>query len=107
MGNDKKELEWVVKTILNNFKNLEVKVAKKLGEGQMSRAYLINNELVFRFPKNKDGATDTEKEINSLTLLKKYISLNIPEFIYIGRQDDGFPFVGYQILTGKFIYYME
>ncbi|USK54249.1 aminoglycoside phosphotransferase family protein [Cytobacillus solani] len=94
------EFEWVKKMIMCNFKNLKINHIMPLGEGWMSRAYLINHEIVFRFPKEKDGAIDTEKEIKALPSLKKHISLKIPEFIYCGKQDNGYPFVGYRLLPG-------
>lgn len=73
---------WVKETLQHNFKGLEVKQIIKLGEGWMSRAYLVNDEIVFRFPKNKEGAVDTEKEIKVLSLLKDDITLAIPVFLY-------------------------
>ena len=39
---------WVKETLQHNFKGLEVKQIIKLGEGWMSRAYLVNDEIVFR-----------------------------------------------------------
>lgn len=94
------EVGRVKETILKNFENVKIDHIIKLGEGWMNRAYLINHKFVFRLPKEKDGAIDTEKEIKALSNLKKHISLNIPQFIYCGKQDNGYPFVGYKILPG-------
>lgn len=95
------EFKWVVDNILRNFDHIKMDHIVKLGEGWKSRAYLINQKTVFRFPKEKDGAIDTEKEIKVLPVLKKQISLNIPEFIFCGQLDNGYPFVGYNILPGE------
>ncbi|MDN4074970.1 phosphotransferase family protein [Fictibacillus terranigra] len=95
------EFDWVKKTIMRNFEHLKINHIAPLGEGWRSRAFLINHELVFRFPKEKEGAIDTAKEIKALPNLKKHISLNIPEFIYCGKQANGFPFVGYKLLPGE------
>ncbi|MFK9092767.1 phosphotransferase family protein [Bacillus salipaludis] len=100
-GIENAEFEWVKKMIISNFENMKINHIMQLGEGWMSRAYLINHEFVFRFPKEKDGAIDTEKEIKVLPNLKKHLSLNIPEFIYCGKQDNGYPFVGYRLLPGE------
>lgn len=100
-GIENTEFEWVKKIIISNFENMKINHIRQLGEGWMSRAYLINHEVVFRFPKEKDGAIDTEKEIKALPNLKKHISLNIPEFIYCGKQDNSYPFVGYRLLPGE------
>jgi aminoglycoside 2''-phosphotransferase len=99
--NENDEFGWVKETILKNFEDVKIDHIIKLGEGLMSRAYLINHKLVFRFPKEKRGAFDTEKEKRVLPLLKKHITLNIPEFIYCGKQDNGYSFVGYKILPGE------
>lgn len=98
---EKDEFEWVKKIIKKNFENMLCNHITKLGEGWKSRAYLINHDLVFRFPKEEDGAIDTDIEIKALPSLKKHISLNIPDFIYWGKQDNGYPFVGYKILSGE------
>ncbi|MEH7334326.1 aminoglycoside 3'-phosphotransferase/choline kinase family protein [Neobacillus drentensis] len=100
-GIENAEFEWIKKMIISNFENMKINHIMQLGEGWMSRAYLINHEVVFRFPKEKAGAIDTEKEIKALPNLKKHLSLNIPEFIYCGKQDNGYPFVGYRLLPGE------
>ncbi|KKK40094.1 aminoglycoside phosphotransferase [Mesobacillus campisalis] len=94
------EFSWVKETI-KNFEDVKIDHIAKLGEGMMNRTYLINQKFVFRFPKEKQGAFDTEKEKRVLPLLKKHITLNIPEFIYCGKQDNGYPFAGYRILPGE------
>jgi aminoglycoside 2''-phosphotransferase len=95
------EVGWIKEMILKNFENVKIDHIIKLGEGWMSQAYLINHKFVFRFPKEKGGAFDTEKEKKVLPVLNKHITLNIPEFIYCGKQDNGYPFVGYKILPGE------
>ncbi|WP_010281239.1 phosphotransferase family protein [Bacillus timonensis] len=94
------EFDWVKETISKYMGNTKIKHIMKLGEGWRSKAYLINHTFVFRFPKAEAGAIDTEKEIKVLPYLKNQITLQIPEFIYCGRQDNGFPFVGYKRLQG-------
>ena len=87
--------------IQSNFTELKIINIRPLGEGWMSRTFLVNDQIVFRFPKNEEGAMDTKKEIKVLPRLKKAISLAIPEFLYVGEQNNGFPFVGYHILPGE------
>lgn len=94
------ELEFIRNTIARNNIDIEVNNIEKLGEGWMSRAYLINDEFVFRFPKEKQGGDDLEKEKVALPFLMKIITLSIPNFIYTGVQENGLPFVGYRILNG-------
>jgi len=69
----------------------------------MSKAVLVNDEWVFRFPKNREGADDLAKEIQILPHLSKYITLAIPQFEYVGKQKNGLPFVGYKKLPGEIV----
>jgi aminoglycoside 2''-phosphotransferase len=95
------EFEWVKDTISRNFGNVQINHILELGEGFRSKAFLINDKMVFRFPKEEAGAIDTEKEIKMLPFLNKQITLNIPEFIYCGKQNNGYPFVGYLLVQGE------
>lgn len=70
--------------IQSNFTELKIINIRPLGEGWMSRTFLVNDQIVFRFPKNEEGAMDTKKEIKVLPRLKKAISLAITEFLYVG-----------------------
>lgn len=97
------EIAELKKTIRENFPDFTVYDAVPLGEGWMSRTILVNNEWVFRFPKQKDGADDLEKEIKILPHLKNHITLAIPQFEYIGKQKNGLCFVGYKALPGEIL----
>lgn len=89
--------------ITNNFPDFEIQKIKRLGEGWMNEAFLINGQWVFRFPKSRHADEDLEKEINILPVLAKRLTLSIPQFQYIGKQSNGYPFVGYKILPGDVI----
>lgn len=95
-----KELALIKRTIENNGINIIISKIQKIGEGWMSLAYLVNDHLVFRFPKEADGGKSLEKEKKALPYLQKCISLKIPEFAYFGLQENGLPFTGYNILPG-------
>ena len=58
----------------------------------MSEVFEINYEWAFRFAKNQKGSRDLEKEIRFLPHLHATISFNIPEFKYVGKQDNHFEF---------------
>ena len=77
-----------------------VSSATKLGEGWMSEVFEINEEWAFRFAKNQKCSQDLEKEIRFLPHLHTAISLNIPEFKFNGKQENGLNFVGYKMLPG-------
>lgn len=74
---------------------------RPLGEGERSAALLVDDEWVFRFPKNRLAAEELNKEIRLLPALIPQLSVSIPDFVYFGEQDSGFPFVGYKRLPGK------
>lgn len=90
----------IKKVIKKNFPDFVVRSVIKLGEGWMSEVFEINEEWAFRFAKNQKGSQDLEKEIQFLPHLHTTISLNIPEFKYIGKQENHFNFVGYKMLPG-------
>lgn len=89
--------------IKNNIEDFDIRSIKRLGEGWNSNTYLVNDEYVFRFPKEEDGSTDLKKEIKVLPKLKEIVSLKIPDFKYIGKQKNVLRFVGYKIIKGKIL----
>jgi aminoglycoside 2''-phosphotransferase len=91
------------RTIKNTFPELALHTLEWLGEGNRSSAVIVNGEIIFRFPKSVQGADDLFKEIQLLPLLIKSISVCIPDFVYIGRQENGLPFVGYRKLPGELV----
>jgi aminoglycoside 2''-phosphotransferase len=97
------EIQLFEEVIKNNFSGFTIQSSHKLGEGVMSVAILINDEWVFRFPKNQEGANDLEKELKIMPHLAKCITLAIPRFEYVGKQENGLPFVGYRKLPGDIL----
>lgn len=89
--------------ICRNFPQFSVSSWSTLGEGQMSRAILVNGEYVFRFPKHDEAAETLNNEILLLPRIATYLTLCIPRFEFIGRQANGWPFVGYAIIPGDLL----
>jgi aminoglycoside 2''-phosphotransferase len=96
----KKDFATIKRIIEKNYPDFEVHSATKLGEGWMSEVFEINQEWAFRFAKNRKGSQDLEKEIRFLPHVQAAISFNIPDFKYIGKQDNNFYFVAYKMLPG-------
>lgn len=73
-----------------------------LSEGWDSVACLVDERLVFRFPKRASVQRRLQREISLLPLLAARLPLPIPQFRYIGQPDAHFPyiFVGYERLAG-------
>lgn len=91
--------------IQKNFPKLRVRNVKSLDEGMDSRAFLVNDNLVFRFPKHPEVARQLKVEIKLLPELRKCVDVKIPNFQYIGKQKgNNLPFVGYPFIKGQFLH---
>jgi len=72
-----------------------------LGEGMDSRAFLVNDRDVFRFPKSPEVAKQLKVELALLPLLKDVLPLPIPDFRFKGEfGSDKLLFAGYPQLRG-------
>ncbi|ULL19893.1 aminoglycoside phosphotransferase family protein [Paenibacillus sp. H1-7] len=89
--------------IKDQFPDMSIQSVESLGEGFRNYAILVNGEWVFRFPKSQQGADELNKEIQLLPLLVGCVKVSIPQFVYIGRQSDGSPFVGYRKVQGEIL----
>lgn len=87
--------------ILNQFP-LDIRAIKLLGEGWDNTVFLINDDIVFRFPRREISVPLIEREIRILPKLSKFLSLRIPEPIYLGKPSREFPhpFYGHFRLNG-------
>ena len=94
------EKEQAVAIIKKNFPQLSVDSIEIAGEGMDSKAFEVNEELIFRFPKYADVGEKLKVEISLLPQLRSYFKLLIPNFEYIGEQTNGLPFVGYKKIQG-------
>jgi len=89
--------------IADQFPELRIRTVESLGEGYRNIAILVNGEWVFRFPKSRQGAEELNKEIHLLPLLAGRVKIGIPQFVYIGIQEDGRPFAGYRKVEGEIL----
>lgn len=94
------DISAVKNDIESGFPDLHVKSIDYIGEGMDSKAFVINDDLIFRFPKNQDVANQLKVEIELLPKLATEVSLPVPNFIYVGTQSNGLPFVGYRKIHG-------
>ncbi len=94
-------MDQVREDVGKNFPELKIASISYAGEGTDSRAFLLNDDLIFRFPKHQEIVGQLNAEICLLPLLRSYIQVAIPDFGYIGRRrEGGFPFVGYKKIHG-------
>lgn len=75
------EPDW--RTIELEQRDLAVHSAQFLGEGWNSRAYLVNNELVFRFPKRSEHWEELKREISFLAFAADLLPLAVPRYVHV------------------------
>ncbi|MGP4108452.1 hypothetical protein [Virgibacillus sp. L01] len=73
--------------------------------GQNNDVLIINNSLVFRFPKYQKGILQLKRETEILEQIKNIVSIPIPEPIYRSFEElvPGKVFTGYSLIEG-FLY---
>lgn len=73
-----------------------------LDEGWDNTAFLVNNEIIFRFPHREFGLKCMQHEIELLPKISSYLSFQATVPKYIGKPSDLFPysFAGYQMIVG-------
>lgn len=89
--------------ILENFPGFSLERLDYLAEGWDSLVCLVNDRLIFRFPKRPEVAARLDLETRLLPELAPRLPLAIPHFTYIAKPASrNFPylFVGYQALPG-------
>jgi len=75
------KLDW--RKIEFENRGLSVRSACFLGEGWNSRAYLVNDELIFRFPKRPEHWEELEREIALLAFAADDLPLAVPRYIQV------------------------
>ncbi len=94
----------VQRSIENQFPMLApLQNIKLIGEGWDNKVFLINNEIIFRFPRRRVAIELIERENKVLDYLNSIIKIAIPNPKYIGHPDSHYPhpFHGYHIIPGK------
>lgn len=83
--------------------NLSVHSISMLGEGWDNAVFLINHDLVFRFPRRKEAVPLIEMEMRLLPQLHGKVPVSIPHPIFIGQPSALFnrPFYGHELIPGS------
>ena len=95
----------MIRTLLKKQFGLVVDTLATLGEGFDNSAYLINGNIVFRFPHRQQALGCMQNEIALLPFYKQNLSFPLPDIKYIGKEtrDYPYPFVGYPLLEGELL----
>ena len=86
-----------VQLIQHDFPAFRVSSIKKVGEGDNSKAFRINENYIFRFPKRKDVKQQIRREISVLPKIRSALNVQIPEFEFISPE---LHYVGYKKIEG-------
>lgn len=95
--------ESAARLIAQQFPPLPQPRLQLMGTGWDNVAYLVNEHLVFRFPRRQIGAQLIAHEVRILPLLAPYLPLPIPVPLFIGNPDADYPypFAGYEHIPGE------
>jgi aminoglycoside 2''-phosphotransferase len=96
-------LQPYIQLIQQLYPDLSVTSATGIAHGQNNLVLLINETLIFRFPKYAEGIQILWRETALLQQIQPYITLAIPcpTFINLADQEVGRAFVGYPLIAGE------
>src|SRR6478735_8990655 len=81
--------DW--KKIESEVPGLSVDSAKLIGEGWTARAYRVNDELVFKFPKRATDWDELDREIAFLAYARPLLPSPVAEHLFQIRKSLGAP----------------
>lgn len=89
--------------IRDRYPELRIERARLSGEGQNNDVLIVNEELVFRFPKHAAGMRQLATETAILRAIRGRVTLDIPNPIYRGLEPRvvGAVFTGYRMIAGE------
>lgn len=90
--------ESLLQSITSDFPQLQWKKYRVLTHGWDHVVVVLDEGIVFRFPKWKGYRDRVQNEIQLLKYLKKRLSVGIPEYTYVARDKS---FAGYAMLSGR------
>jgi len=90
--------------ITEQFPEISLRQIKLLGEGWDNVVYLVNNLIVFRFPRRSLAVDLLKVELELLPLIsQESIPIPVPAPLYFGKPGSTYPwpFAGYTFLSGE------
>lgn len=85
------------------FPDVPVRTVAPFREGWANQTWLVNDHLVFRFPKTAAAAVSARKEIGLMPELSRALPVPVPDFRYAapnGAPGHPWPFAGYTMIGG-------
>jgi aminoglycoside phosphotransferase (APT) family kinase protein len=95
--------ENIARELITNQQHIHIESIQLLDEGWDNLVYLINKNLVFRFPRRELGVPCIENEILLLPYIAKQVSFPLSNPEWVGEPSDlyPYPYGGYKMLPGK------
>lgn len=89
--------------LAEQFPDLGLSRAERLGEGWDCETWLLDDAWVFRFPKREEVQQSLAREAVLLPVLKDRVDLRLPDPQWFGQPGDLFPFsfFGYRLVPGR------
>jgi aminoglycoside phosphotransferase (APT) family kinase protein len=87
------KLAWQL--VAEQFSPLPERSLVFLGEGWDYAAFLVDETLVFRFPRRQVGIPGTKREIAKLPVLAPLLPVAVPNPVHVGAPSDTFPWPFY------------
>ncbi len=84
---DKYDVNAIKSLIDANFPHFASEKIAYLNEGENNRAYRVNNQYIFRFPKHFQAERSLIKEIEVLRVLRNLLPIPIPDCQWIGNSN--------------------
>ena len=96
------KIEFFLQKIKDNFPKLKWRKHRVLMHGWDHIVIILDEKIVFRFPKDKLAREKFQDEIRLFRYLKKKVKANIPDYMYISKDKS---FAGYDKLNGQELTY--
>ena len=95
--------EQIASEVISIQHNIQIHSIELLDQGWDNVVYLVNHDLIFRFPRREFGLTCIENEITFLPMIQKKVSFPLSAPIWIGNPSPlyPYPYAGYKMLSGK------
>lgn len=95
-----KKFEKYYDLIQKDYPEFYISSIKKIGEGDNSKAFVVNKNYIFRFPKKEKVKREINREVCVLPKIKSEVGVSIPDFEFISPELN---FVGYQKINGHIL----
>jgi aminoglycoside 2''-phosphotransferase len=97
------DVQSFVREIVKCYPNLHVQAIQPINAGKVNDILVINDALIFRFPKTRDGVRNLLTEIAVLEIVRGRLSLPVPAPIFTsgGARSVGTVFAGHAVIAGE------